>query len=579
MAWKLLETASSQEAAPHALHIGQRVYLVLEEGPKERLAIVPVVDELVEAPLAALARIDVGSWGVKLMALDSGVHVKPKDHLLIPYPGPFPVEVYDLKPASDGPSEVIFLRDHDVILLSKTATTITLVWDSSEIQVNSSITGDEIPEFNDVQAREESAETEDEDEDLNRTATAIAVRQSNSTPVPSVSREVVQETPTAERVNQLTEFSIPVGHQKDTVDNTPPPEETFVPSLDAPEAFSTAPTKPVDNTTEEVEETVVEKSAVLAPVDDSTPVSSDSQSNPAPENQRSTRKAHPFVLIPPRSSLKRPSPIPEDDSDGARKSAPKRKKRMTLHVREETTPKATRGSQGSGIEDGLYKGPKPLVALSNSGIPTTGSLVKFLKKHGGNLVDPVKGEACNILCVRDGTIKKSMKLLLCVALGIPIVTEDWLMQSAQEARFLDVSLFKPKAPTQELEWNFSLASIWNKKTEVFTGHSIYFTPALKVTYKPFSEVEELCKAAGATRIFSKPAKEAKEKETADTIILALGEEDEDAATLMQDGHVCYTRDFLTLSILRGEISLDSDEFQIKPTVANPPKKKGRPRKS
>jgi len=188
----------------------------------------------------------------------------------------------------------------------------------------------------------------------------------------------------------------------------------------------------------------------------------------------------------------------------------------------------------------------------------------------------------NVASVKDGVLKKSMKLLLCVASGIPIVTDEWLLDSAREARFLDIKPYKPQVPDQEHEWKFSFDKIWNKAPgKVLEGHTIYFTPTLKATYKPFSEVEELCRAAGARRALSKPGKEVNAKDVADrTIILSLtGHEDKDAMVLMQNGHVCYSRDLLTLSILRAEMNLESDEFKIQPVAVELPKKKGRPRKS
>jgi hypothetical protein len=175
-----------------------------------------------------------------------------------------------------------------------------------------------------------------------------------------------------------------------------------------------------------------------------------------------------------------------------------------------------------------------------------------------------------------------MKLLLCVALGVPIVSDEWLLDSAKDGRFLDLEAFRPHFPAQERDWNFSFEDIWKKpKKEVFQGYSIYFTPALRAVYKPFSEVDELCKAAGARRALTKLGKEIKDKDIADnTILLALnGDDDEDAATILSNGYTCYTRELLTLSILRGELNLESEEFKIKPATSNPPKKRGRPRKS
>lgn len=48
------------------------------------------------------------------------------------------------------------------------------------------------------------------------------------------------------------------------------------------------------------------------------------------------------------------------------------------------------------------------------------------------------------------------------------------------------------------------------------------------------------------------------------IILATEDDDKDAEKLMsEEGIVCYTRDLVPFSILRGLLDLESDEFKIK----------------
>jgi hypothetical protein len=58
MGWKLLQKASSQEAALHSLQLGQTVHLILDDGPKERFAVV-ATDELGDdqEPLARIGMI------------------------------------------------------------------------------------------------------------------------------------------------------------------------------------------------------------------------------------------------------------------------------------------------------------------------------------------------------------------------------------------------------------------------------------------------------------------------------------------------------------------------------------------
>ena len=183
-----------------------------------------------------------------------------------------------------------------------------------------------------------------------------------------------------------------------------------------------------------------------------------------------------------------------------------------------------------------------------------------------------------------GPLSKTMKLLQSIALGIPIVTDKWLIDSSKANHFVAIEHYKPQIKAQEQEWNFSLERIWGKKQNtLFQGNTVYFTPTLKSAYKNFTEMEEVCRAVGARRVISRPAS-GKDVDAADTIRMASEEEDEDADKLMRDGHACFTRDLLPNSIMRGKLDLDNDEFRIQapPPVTpakTPAKKKGRPRKS
>ncbi|KAF2686982.1 hypothetical protein K458DRAFT_240588, partial [Lentithecium fluviatile CBS 122367] len=223
-----------------------------------------------------------------------------------------------------------------------------------------------------------------------------------------------------------------------------------------------------------------------------------------------------------------------------------------------------RSSQRSTKDDSdEYDGPTPRVAFSNSAIPESGKeAIKFLKKHGASVVESVN-EYCNILCVKPNHLVKTMKLLQAIALGIPIVTDKWLLSSAKAGHFIPLRPFIPSAPAQEAAWSFSLARIWAQpQTHLFAGYTMHFTPALKATYKAFAEIEQVCKAAGARRVVSKKAA-GKDGDGADTVVLASEEGDLDAEVLLERGRAVFSKDFLTNSILRGEVDLQSEEFRIK----------------
>lgn len=182
---------------------------------------------------------------------------------------------------------------------------------------------------------------------------------------------------------------------------------------------------------------------------------------------------------------------------------------------------------------------------------------------------------CN--SVRDGDLTKTSKLLVAIARGIPIVTDKWLFDSAKAGHFLATADYIPSAPKQEQEWNIKLSQIIGHPKTPFQGYTIHFTSSLKAAYKPFADIEHVCKAAGAKKITS-----TRMERSRDIVVLAKDEQDPDVIKLMQEGITCYSRDLITQSILRGSVDLQSAEFQITVQDKNafaPQEKKKRGRKS
>jgi hypothetical protein len=154
-----------------------------------------------------------------------------------------------------------------------------------------------------------------------------------------------------------------------------------------------------------------------------------------------------------------------------------------------------------------------------------------------------------------------MKLLRAIALGIPIVTDRWLNESAQQSHLLAIHPYVPSQPAQEREWNVSIASIVGiPQPSILQNRVLYFTPALKSSYTSFQEAVEVCKAAGALSTISKQG--SKVKDSSNMVLLAAEGDDPDLLVLQESGHTCYTKDMLTNSILRGKMDLESDEFKI-----------------
>lgn len=164
--------------------------------------------------------------------------------------------------------------------------------------------------------------------------------------------------------------------------------------------------------------------------------------------------------------------------------------------------------------------------------------------------------ALTLFSVRDGDLHKTPKVLQAIAAGTPIVTDKWLTDSAKAGQFLSVDAYAPSVPANEKEWGFKLQDVLGRPQTPFEGYTLHFTTALHSFYKSFTEIEQVCKAAGA-----KVTKKKMGKNNDKVIVLAM-EGDKEAEKLMEDGVTCYNRDLFPLSIFRGTVDLDSDEFKL-----------------
>ncbi|KAF2643880.1 hypothetical protein P280DRAFT_546763 [Massarina eburnea CBS 473.64] len=516
------------------------------------------------------------TWGARLEARNEPMTVIPASPQTDTTVGVGASEAYVLQPSSEGYTEVLLLRNGDVLNSSRVPNAhIVLKWRASEVQVNSSETPKgEIPDSEDVSADAEArsnpgADTED-DEDLDQTVTDVQIVASRATPLPSTARtQVIQETPTTNHTNKALSKSFSAAPQKheDSDDAVPSAEEGA----------------PKDG--EDVE------------------MINGKDETPAPSEPVSNRRRHPIVKIDNRKN-KRQSPGAEEKEalnlpsrsakrqksgdaaektekatpGTAQKAAPKstaKGKKRQSNITQEATPtppRSQRGSQNSLTGD--YEGNPPRVVFSNSSIKPNSQFIKFLKSKDGAHVDKVDDE-CNVLCVKEGSLVKTPKLLQSIALGIPIVTDKWLIDSSRAGRLLPLTSYIPSAPTQEKEWNFSFSAIWNTpQNTLFDGYIIHFTPALKNDYATFAEIEQVCKAVGAKKVVSKKPTQ-KDAENENTIVLAKDETDAEAV----DG-ACFSKDLLTNSILRGAVDLENEEFMFvaKKAGEQSAKKRGRPKK-
>jgi len=228
-----------------------------------------------------------------------------------------------------------------------------------------------------------------------------------------------------------------------------------------------------------------------------------------------------------------------------------------------------------------YTGSKPRAVFSNSTIPNRPHIMRFFSAQGGKEVNKITENGYDILVVGDNHLKKTSKLLLSIALGKSIVTDAWVIQSSKAEKLLDTDPFVPDDPEREEEWGFTLreATSRNNRRSLFSGKTLYFTPALKKEYgSSFKEIEGLMKVVGADHVVSKPPRDLDEDGGPNIIAVGLEHGDLDVVGLLEHKRTCFNKDLLSLSILRGKLDLESDEFRIV-LSGSQQKKKGKQRKN
>jgi len=230
-------------------------------------------------------------------------------------------------------------------------------------------------------------ETED-DEDLNNAILPGVSKSQNLrlTPLPSEQRtEIVQETPNIDRNVDVSEL----------VSRSGPPRLDTGTSMVSAVVYSTAPQ----------ESTPVPRGEIIPESPDGT----SSKRAHSPEVQISTMEKRPSPdaqdepsSLPGRAPKRRKvENTPASGKESTRKPASKGRKRAADEKPGSTPPKSQHSSQYSVVatrasHEGVYEGPKPRVATSNSSIKPGTALEKFLKSQGGAFVDSVS-DSCNVL--------------------------------------------------------------------------------------------------------------------------------------------------------------------------------------
>lgn len=216
---------------------------------------------------------------------------------------------------------------------------------------------------------------------------------------------------------------------------------------------------------------------------------------------------------------------------------------------------------------------KPRVVFSRkSTIQNKKRTMETFSELGGEVVEDISD--ADILCTTT-PLKKTSNLVLAVALGKAIVTEDWIIECQRRQAFPDPGSFVPKDVGREREWKFSLIDAVRRGqnansglSKIFESWNIYMTPQLQQKLGDLKQdFQRVASALGANRIYMRlPTGKGKS-----TRVLVLGDNNDwDAMKVGQLGYGLYSKDVLTMAALRGHHGVDTDEFKLKTLVKSEP---------
>ena len=201
--------------------------------------------------------------------------------------------------------------------------------------------------------------------------------------------------------------------------------------------------------------------------------------------------------------------------------------------------------------------------LFSSSTAVNGSrpFMKFLSQQGVEKVQSVS--QCTVLCVGKGELKKTSKLIMAIMLGKEVIIDDWVTESARCNKLQSIEKYLAQDPEREDEWGFNIREAVDRGRQglkILQDWAVIFTASAKkeVGKSGFSDLKEIATYAGAKSVLATlPKKPPREL----PLTLVIGTvEDVDSPALAK--WKCYTRDIIGLSVLRGRLEIDSEEFLI-----------------
>ncbi|OQU99816.1 BRCA1 C Terminu BRCT domain-containing protein [Cladophialophora immunda] len=231
-------------------------------------------------------------------------------------------------------------------------------------------------------------------------------------------------------------------------------------------------------------------------------------------------------------------------------------------------------SDGGASIDGIvsasprgYSGGAPVVVFSgNTTIQEKGTAIETFERLGGKVSTEIN--KATILCIAEGPLKKTGKLIMAVAMGMDIVTEKWIADTHRLGRFPALEEYLPLDRSRERQWAFNLKDALNRGktglTDLLSGTTVFLTKQLRTDLGNLErEISQIATILGADAVKHRlPAIKDKAKfSEAKTLIIGIPG-DPQGAHVGRLGHTLFNKDILIMAALRGRVERGSADFRI-----------------
>jgi hypothetical protein len=164
-------------------------------------------------------------------------------------------------------------------------------------------------------------------------------------------------------------------------------------------------------------------------------------------------------------------------------------------------------------------------------------------------------------------MKTTIKIFKALALGIPIVSDNWISRCAALKELLPHERFIARDSANERKWKTS--NDWSaggkSRSSLFQDFTITTTEELKATYgtSTFKQLKEVCGLMGAKEVVCATSVKNNQSKGAPKVIYLASEcKDNLVEQFKRIGAKVYSKDLLNASIFRGVLDLESDEFVL-----------------